>query len=82
MLAVADLVVSATLVAVTVTLADATIGDGAVYKPVLPMVPTCGLIDQVTAVLVLLVTVAVNCCIWPSVRVADVGEILPATVIG
>jgi len=30
MLAVADLVVSATLVAVTVTLADATIGDGAV----------------------------------------------------
>ena len=60
MLAVADLVVSATLVAVTVTVADAMIGDGAVYEPVLLMVPNCGLIDQVTAVLVLFVTVAVN----------------------
>jgi hypothetical protein len=76
MLAVADLVVSAMLVAVTVTVWDALTGTGAVYKPALLMVPTCGLMDQATAVLVLLATVAVNCCVWPSVRATEVGEML------
>ncbi len=46
------------------------------------MVPDCGLMDQVTAVLALLVTVAVNCCVWPSVRETEAGETLIATAAG
>ena len=59
-----DFAMSATLVAVTVTICCELIVAGAVYRPVLDMVPTpAGLIDQVTAVLLDPETVAVNCCV-------------------
>jgi hypothetical protein len=58
MVAVADLVGSATLVAVTVTVWELAIEAGAVYTPAAVMLPTTGLIDHVTAVLLVLVTVA------------------------
>ena len=58
-IAVALLVGSATLVAVIVTGCDAPIVAGAVYNP-LTRLPTLGLSDQVTAVLLLPVTVAPN----------------------
>ena len=72
--ALADLVPSATLVAVTVTACCAVILAGAVYSPVLLTVPTLGFTLQVTAVLPEPpVTVAVNCCVWPAARVAVAG---------
>jgi hypothetical protein len=46
------------LVAVTVTVWELAIEAGAVYRPHALMLPTTGLIDQVTAVLPVLVTVA------------------------
>ena len=58
--AVADLVVSATLVARTVNVPAAA---GAVYRPLLDIVPP--LADQVTAVFEVPVTVALNCCVPP-----------------
>jgi hypothetical protein len=58
----ADLLPSATLVAVTVTVCAPAILPGAVYSP-LDTVPTTGLIDQFTAVFDVPVTVAVNCCV-------------------
>ena len=62
----ADLLVSAWLVAVTVTVCCAEIVAGAVYSPDALTVPTpAGLIVQVTAVLLVFVTVAVNCALWP-----------------
>ena len=57
----ADRVESARLVAMTLTVWVELALEGAVYKPVLEIVPKLGLIDQVTAVLVDPVTVAVNC---------------------
>ena len=54
----ADLVESAMLVAVTVTVWEPEIEAGAVYMPAALMLPTSGLIDHVTAVLPVLVTVA------------------------
>jgi hypothetical protein len=61
--ALADLVVSATLVAVTVAVACVTL-VGAVYKPAGEMLPApTGVIDHVTAVLLAFITVAVNCCV-------------------
>jgi len=51
---------SAALVAVMVTVCAALIVDGAVYIP-FRRLPTVGLIDQVVEVLLLPVTVAVNC---------------------
>jgi hypothetical protein len=62
MLALADLVVSAALVALTVTVCGLEIDAGVVYKPLLEIVPTAGLKDQVTPVLVVPLTAAVNCC--------------------
>src|ERR1017187_5349885 len=59
--ALPDLVASATPVAVTVTAWELVMLAGAVYSPVAEMLPTLGLIDQVTAVLVVPVTVAMNC---------------------
>ena len=53
-----DLVGSATLVAFTVTVWELVIEAGAVYRPAALMLPTSGLIDHVTAVLPVLVTVA------------------------
>src|ERR1039458_10356063 len=63
MVALPDLVGSATLGAVTITVCDVRILDGAVYRPAEEIVPTDGLIDQVTAVLLAPETVAVNCCV-------------------
>jgi hypothetical protein len=69
----ADLVVSATLVAVTVTVCCELMVDGGVYSPVGEMVPTFGFRAQVTAVLLVLITVAVNCCVWLAASVASGG---------
>jgi hypothetical protein len=68
-LAVAVLLGSATLVAVTVTVCGLPSVAGAVYRPPLEIVPTAGLTDHVTAgfvnpvaaALVVPVTVAENC---------------------
>jgi hypothetical protein len=54
----AETVGLATLVAVTVTVWVLGIEAGALYRPVALMLPTTGLIDQVTEVLPVLVTVA------------------------
>src|SRR5437016_7040740 len=69
--AVADLVESATLVAVMVMVCEEEIVRGAVYKPQLVRVHIDGLMLQVTAVLLVPVTVAVNCCRPLTVSVAD-----------
>src|SRR5438552_19074589 len=69
--ALADLVASATLVAVTIAVVfDVTVE--AVYSPELLIVPFVAV--HVTAVLVVPVTVAVNCCVPPDATVALVGE--------
>jgi hypothetical protein len=60
-LAVAFLLVSATLAAVTVTVCGLPSVAGAEYRPPLEIVPTAGLTDHVTAVFVIPVTAAVNC---------------------
>jgi len=60
-LAVALLLASAALAAVTVTVCGLASVAGAAYKPPLEMVPTAGLTDQVTVVFVVPVTAAVNC---------------------
>ena len=60
-LAVAVLLVSATLVAVTVTVCGLLSVAGAVYRPPLEIVPTTGLTNHVTAVFVVPVTAAANC---------------------
>src|ERR1035437_6885257 len=57
-LALADLLGSATLVAVTVTVWGLAIEAGAEYRPAAVILPANGLIDQVTAVLPVLVTAA------------------------
>jgi hypothetical protein len=59
--AVAVLVESAALVAVTVTFWGLLTEAGAVYSPAAEIVPAAGLTDQETPVLVEPVTVAVNC---------------------
>ena len=56
--ALADLLESATLVAVTVTVWALVIEAGAVYRPAAVMLPTAGLSDHVTAVLLVPVTAA------------------------
>ncbi len=64
MFALADLVESATLVAVTITVCCALMDAGGVYKPLAEIVPTFGLRLQVTEVFPEPpVTVAVNCCV-------------------
>ena len=83
--AVADLVESATEVAVTETWAGFGTDEGAVYRPPLVMVPQADPAQpdparlQVTAVLEVFVTVAVNCCCFPATTPAEVGETLTAT---
>lgn len=76
----ADLVTSATLVAVTVTDRVAVTGDGAVYKPPAEIDPTSGLSDQVTAVLAVPATVAVNWRVCEAERVTEDGVIVTDTV--
>lgn len=69
--AVSDFALSACEIAFTVTLPPVGTVAGAVYKPVALIVPKLAalaeLLDklQVTAVFVVPVTVAVNCCVWP-----------------
>jgi hypothetical protein len=46
---------------------------GAVNKPELLTVPTLGLIDHVTAGLLVFTTVAANCCVWLAYSVAVDG---------
>jgi hypothetical protein len=73
-LAEADFVESAALVAVTVKVPAA---PGAVYRPPVEMVPLVA--DQFTAVLLLPVTLAVNCWV-PLLNIeADTGEIVTPT---
>jgi hypothetical protein len=71
--AVPVFVVSAALVAVTVTVCVEVMLEGAVYRPAAEIVPTFGVSDHVTAVFVVPVTVAVNCCVWELDRVAVAG---------
>ena len=71
-MALADLVGSATLVAVIVTDCAELITEGAVYKP-FDRLPTEGHIDQVTPVFALPVTVAVNCLFWDAARLVLEG---------
>src|SRR6185503_754806 len=78
--AFADLVKSAWLVAVTVTVCVAGIVVGAVYRPLAEIDPTLlGVIDQVTAVLPVPVTVALNCCVWEANALAVAGVTFTAT---
>jgi len=75
-----DAVVSARLVAVTVTVCAVVMVAGAVYRPDVLIDPTpTGLIDQVTALLVVLVTVAVSCAVWPLFSAVVAGLTLTAT---
>ena len=70
--AVADLLTSATDVAVTVAVACAATLAGAVYKPVALTVPAPVTL-HVTPVFAAFVTVAVNCCPCPPYNVAVPG---------
>ena len=72
----AAFVESATDVAVTLKALPAV--EPAVNKPLLETVPPVAV--QVTAVLELPVTVAVNCCVCPGCRVALVGDTWTETV--
>ena len=77
-MALADLEESATLVAVMVTDCAVLITEGAVYNP-LDKLPSEGVMDQVTEVFALPVTVAVNCLLCDAVRVAFEGLTLTLT---
>ncbi len=78
-LAEADFVVSAWLVASTVTMVE-TVTFGEVKSPVLEIVPADAV--QVTAVFVEPETDAVNCWVCPEVIVAVVGEMETETGVG
>src|SRR5437879_7678763 len=75
----ADLVASAALVAVTVTVV-LVLTAGAVKSPELEIVPAVA--DQVTAVLVEPVTVAVNCWVPAEATEALVGDVETETETG
>src|ERR1700761_1284275 len=75
----ADFVVSAWLVAVIVTVCCVATVAGALYSPAVEIAPVpAGLIDQLTAVLLVFVTVAENCCVWFAYNVAAAGVRLTA----
>lgn len=80
--AVADFVGSALEVAFTVTCCELETEDGAVYIPAVDIVPTDGLIDQVTAVLVVPVILADRATLPPTPMVAVVGETAIVTALG
>jgi len=73
---------------VTVTAAELGTAPGAVYRPELEIVPIVALPPviaftcQVTVVLLVFSTVAVNCCVPPTATVADAGEIITVTATG
>lgn len=72
--AVAVFDVSATLLAVTVTVSGEAALAGAVYRPEAEMDPICGERDHVAALLAGPVTVAANCCFAPARMDALAGE--------
>ena len=75
-----DAVVSAKLVAVTVTVCAVVMVAGAVYRPGVLIEPRAtGLIVHVTALLAVLVTVAVSCSVWPLFSAVVAGLTLTAT---
>ncbi len=75
--AVSVLVGSAWLAAIRVTICEDAIADGAVY--VLPFIdPTFGESDQVTAVLLVPVTVGVNVCVPEGTSVTVFGDTVTA----
>ena len=80
-MAVADFVGSAKLVAVTVTVCEVLIDPGAVYSPAVLMAPVFvnGLILQLTAVLLVPVTVLVNCCCCNANKVIAAGPTVTET---
>ena len=77
-MACADCVLSATLVAVTVTLVVA-VTLGAVNMPLGEIVPFEA--DQATERFEALLTVAENCCVAPPTRLADAGVIETETAV-
>src|ERR1035441_5401624 len=70
------------LAAVTMTTASEATVDGAVYLPVVEMVPMAGPMDQVTPESVAPVTVAVKASDWPADRVPEPGAIAIAGAAG
>jgi hypothetical protein len=75
---------SATEVATTVTFPEEGTEAGAVYSPVLETVPHEPLHPdrlQLTAVFVVPVTVAANCCWLPTLTVADDGDTVTVTAV-
>src|ERR1022692_4764733 len=89
LLVVADLVGSARLVAVTVTVTvwGLVIEAGAVYRPAAVMLPTSGLTDQVTLVLTTLraespEVLAENCCVCRGPSETEPGETTIADATG
>jgi hypothetical protein len=70
------------LVAVTVTVVVEPMMAGAVYNPLVEMLPNCGLMDQVTVVTARFETVAVNCCVWLLVKDAVLGLMAMDGVLG
>lgn len=73
-----DLVVSDCSVATTFTVVSLGIRDGAVYRPLLSIVPQPVPVHpetlQVTAVEEVPVTLAVNCCVAPAISEAVLGD--------
>ncbi len=86
--AVELLELSARLVAFIVTVAGFGTRAGAVYNPLEEIIPTVLLPPatsftlQVTAVLPVPVTLALNCCVAPTVKLAVVGAIVIETLGG
>jgi hypothetical protein len=80
--ALADIAEFAALAAVTVTVCEVATLDGAVYRPVEEIVPTDGLIDQVTPVLPAPETVAANCWVADGAKLAEDGLTETVTVWG
>jgi len=80
--AVAVTVGKTVLAAVTVTVVVALMIAGAVYNPLLEMLPTCGLMDQGTVVTGRFKTVAVNCWVWLLVSDAVLGLMAMDGVLG
>ena len=77
--AVAVLLGFCRLAAVTVTSCDVVMEDGAVYRPLLLIVPIDGLIAHVTAVFDAHATDALSCDVCELVSVAVAGVTVPVT---
>src|SRR5271156_5656672 len=76
--ALAALVGSAVLVAVTITFCSPMMDAGAVYRPVAEMVPTAVFSVQTTLCCDVPVIIAVNCRLWAGARVRLAGATLTA----